>query len=427
MSAASILVKIYGFVRMNFDRLETRNHELRERALLRDFRAVMSQAKTRAPGLRTQLKGVNLEKIKSLAELATIPLLRKASLMELQAEDPPFGGFAAVRETSFERLFVSPGPIFDPQGAGKDWWGVARALYAAGVRKGDIVINCFSYHLTPGGLMMDSGARAMGCVVIPAGPGNVEAQLDAIQHYRPRAYCGTPDFLKILLDKAAEAKRDISCLQRALVSGAALPASLRDELRERGLPVRQCYATADLGVIAYESSAGKSRIVDGMVVNENLIVEIVRPGTQEPAPDGEVGEIVVTRLNRDYPLLRFATGDLSAILPGASPCGRTNRRIRGWLGRADQATKIKGMFVHPSQIAEIGRRFPALGRLRLVVRRENEQDVMMLHAEAPSETALEGVAAVLQDVTKLRGAVVHATPGRLPNDGKVIADERPSS
>ncbi|MDF2116003.1 AMP-binding protein [Roseiarcaceae bacterium H3SJ34-1] len=411
---------------MNFDRLETRNHDLRERALLRDFRAVMNQAKARAPGLRTQLKGVNLEKIKSLAELAAIPVLRKSNLIELQAEDPPFGGFASVKEAAFERLFISPGSIFEPQGTGKDWWGVARALYAAGVRKGDIVINCFSYHLTPGGMMMDSGARALGCVVIPAGPGNAEAQVEAIQHYRPRAYCGTPDFLKILLDKAAEMKRDISSLQRGLVSGAALPASLRDELRKRGLPVRQCYATADLGVVAYETSAGKGRIVDGMMVNENLIVEIVRPGTQEPVPDGEVGEVVVTRLNRDYPLLRFATGDLSAILPGASPCGRTNRRISGWLGRADQTTKVKGMFVHPSQVAEIGRRCPGLGRLRLVVQRQNEQDVMTLHAEAPSEAVLEGVEAVLQDVTKLRGAVVHAKPGRLPNDGKVIADERPA-
>jgi phenylacetate-CoA ligase len=412
---------------MNFDRLETRNHDLRERALLRDFRAVMNHAKARAPGLRTQLKGVNLEKIKSLAELAAIPVLRKSNLIELQAEDPPFGGFAAVRETAFERLFISPGSIFEPQGVGKDWWGVARALYAAGVHKGDIVLNCFSYHLTPGGLMMDSGARALGCAVIPAGPGNAEAQVEAIHHYRPRAYCGTPDFLKILLDKAAEMKRDISCLQRGLVSGAALPSSLRDELRKRGLPVRQCYATADLGVVAYESSAGKGRIVDGMMVNENLIVEIVRPGTQEPVPDGEVGEVVVTRLNRDYPLLRFATGDLSAILPGASPCGRTNRRIRGWLGRADQTTKVKGMFVHPSQVAEIGRRCPELGRLRLVVQRHNEQDIMTLHAEAPSESVLEGVEAVLQEVTKLRGAVVHAKPGRLPNDGKVIADERPAS
>jgi len=412
---------------MNFDRLETRNHDLREKALLRDFRAVMNQAKARAPGLRTQLKGVNLEKIKSLSELAAIPVLRKSNLIELQAEDPPFGGFAPVKETAFERLFISPGSIFEPQGVGKDWWGVARALCAAGVNKGDIVINCFSYHLTPGGLMMDSGARALGCVVIPAGPGNAEAQVEAIHHYRPRAYCGTPDFLKILLDKAAEMKRDVSSLQRGLVSGAALPTSLRDELRTRGLPVRQCYATADLGVVAYESSAGRGRIVDGMMVNENLIVEIVRPGTQEPVPDGEVGEVVVTRLNRDYPLLRFATGDLSAILPGASPCGRTNRRIRGWLGRADQTTKVKGMFVHPSQVAEIGRRCPGLGRLRLVVQRQNEQDVMTLHAEAPSEAVLEGVEAVLQDVTKLRGAVVHAKPGRLPNDGKVIADERPAS
>lgn len=411
---------------MNFDRLEVRAPEVRERALMRDLRAIMTQARARAPGLRAQLKGISLDKIKSRADLALIPVMRKSSLIELQGDDPPFGGLTVTKAAGFERLFASPGPIFEPQGAGKDWWGGARALFAAGAKKGDIVVNCFSYHLTPGGHIMESAARALGCPVIPAGPSNTETVVAAAAHYRPRVYCGTPDYLKILLDKSLEMKRDLSSIQRGLVSGAALPASLREELVKRGINVRQCYATADLGVVAFETSAGKGRIVDGMMVNECVIVEIVKPGTGEPVAEGEVGEVVVTRLSRDYPLLRFATGDLSAILPGKSPCGRTNLRIRGWLGRADQTTKVKGMFVHPSQIAEIGRRFPQLGRLRLVVQRSNEQDVMQLHAEADGEEAAEGIASALAEVTKLRGTVKLVKRGQLPNDGKVIADERPA-
>ncbi|MBN9084678.1 MAG: AMP-dependent synthetase [Rhizobiales bacterium 62-17] len=411
---------------MSFDRFEIRAPDVRERALMRDLRAIMTHARARAPGLRAQLKGVVIERIKTPADLATIPVMRKSNLIELQGDDPPFGGLAVTKAAGFERLFASPGPIFEPQGNGKDWWGGARALFAAGAKKGDIVLNCFSYHLTPGGHMMESAARALGCAVIPAGPGNTEAVVAAIAHYRPRVYCGTPDYLKILLDKGGELKRDMSSIQRGLVSGAALPPSLREELVKRGINVRQCYATADLGVVAFETSAGKGRIVEGMMVNENVIVEIVKPGTGEPVAEGEVGEVVVTRLCGDYPLLRFATGDLSAVLPGKSPCGRTNTRIRGWLGRADQTTKVKGMFVHPAQIAEIGRRFPQLGRLRLVVQRNNEQDSMQLHAEADGEEAADGIASALAEVTKLRGTVKLVKRGQLPNDGKVIADERPA-
>ena len=316
---------------------------------------------------------------------------------------------------------MSPGPIFEPQGLGKDFWGAARALFAAGFRSGDIVHNSFSYHLTPGGFIMESGAHALGCAVIPGGTGNTEQQVEAIAHFKPSGYAGTPDFLKILLDAAAKSGKDVSTLKRGLVSGAALPASLRQELAARGVSVRQCYATADLGVIAYESEAQ-----DGMIVNEGLLVEIVHPGTGDALIVGQVGEVVVTSFNPDYPMIRLATGDLSAILPGASPCGRTNMRLAGWMGRADQTTKVKGMFVHPSQVAEVGRRHPELGRLRLVVTRANEQDAMTLMAEARalSEDARAAIAATLLSVTKLRGEVQVVPPGALPNDGKVIADER---
>jgi phenylacetate-CoA ligase len=317
---------------------------------------------------------------------------------------------------------VSPGPIFDPEGHAKDWWGAARAFAAAGARKGDIVLNCFSYHLTPGGHIMESGALALGCPVIPGGTGNTEQQVEAIHFLQPSFYAGTPDFLKILLDKGAQMRLNVSSLRRGLVSGAALPASLRAELASRGVDVKQAYATADLGVIAYESEA-----MDGLIVNEGLIVEIVRPGSNDPAPDGEIGEVVVTRLNADYPLLRFGTGDLSAIMPGLSPCGRTNIRLRGWLGRADQTTKVKGMFVHPKQIDEIAKRHPEIKKLRLVVTRAKEQDAMTLRAEAQRDSVelRAGLAASLQNVTKLKGAVEILRPGDLPNDGKVIADERP--
>lgn len=414
---------------MHFDRLEVRAPELRERALFKDLRAIMRASRPRASALRRQLQGVKIEEIKGRAELAKIPVLRKSDLVQLQADDPPFGGLTAAKASGMRHLLASPGPIFEPDGHGKDWWGAARALYAAGIRRGDIVLNTFSYHLTPGGHIMESGAAAIGCPVIPAGPGNTEQQVDAIRHYRPRAYCGTPDFLKIILDKAGELKRDVKCIERALVSGAALPASLRQELEKRGVAVRQCYATAELGVVAYETSTPRGALNDGMIVNEHLILEIVRPGTGDPVQPGEVGEVVVSRLNKDYPLLRLATGDLSALLPGKSPCGRTHLRIRGWMGRADQTTKVKGMFVHPKQIADVAARHPEIGRARLVVTREKEQDAMTLHVECAKsgEGFASAVAQTLQSVTKLKGAVVVAKPGSLPNDGKVIADERPIS
>ena len=375
-----------------------------------------------APGWAKHLAGVKAHDINSREALAKLPVLRKSDIAAMQKESPPFGGLAVVPPGKARRLLMSPGPIFEPEGEGKDWWGAARALYAAGFRSGDIVHNAFAYHLTPGGFILESGAHALGCAVIPGGVGNTELQLDAIAHYRPSGYVGTPDFLKILLDAAAKSGKDASSITHALVSGAALPGSLRAELKERGVDVLQCYATAELGVIAYETPA-----CEGMVVNESVIVEIVKPGTGDPVPEGEVGEVVVTSFNPDYPMIRLATGDLSAVLPGRSPCGRTNIRIKGWMGRADQTAKVKGMFVHPKQVADVAARHPELARLRLVVGREAEQDTMTLMAECASpDAALEGaIAATLQAVTKLKGAVKLVAPGALPNDGKVIADERP--
>ncbi len=404
----------------HYDRQETRSPTARENALFRDLRASLKISRMRAPALRAQLKGVDIDGIKKRADLAAVPVVRKSELMSRQANDPPFGGLVATRCASLRHLLVSPGPIFEPEGHARDWWGSARALFAAGFRKGDIVLNTFSYHLTPGGFMMECGASAIGCPVIPAGPGNVEQQLDVLRVYKPVAYCGTPDFLKILLDRASDAKI-ASPFKKALVSGAALPASLRKELEKRGVATRQAYGTAELGLIAYESEA-----MEGLIANENVCVEIVKPGTDEPVKDGEVGEVVVTRLNADYPLLRFGTGDLSAVMKGSSSCGRTNMRIAGWMGRADQRTKVKGMFVDPAQIAELGRRHPELGRLRLVVSRENEQDAMALHAESRNgDASPDALANTLQAVTKLRGAVKVVAMGSLPNDGKIIADERP--
>jgi phenylacetate-CoA ligase len=405
----------------HYDRLETREPAAREREQFAQLPETVARAMT-APGWAKHLAGVDAKSVTSRVALAKLPVLRKSELPAMQKAVPPFAGLNATAEGRVKRLMMSPGPFFEPEGEGKDWWGAARALYAAGFRAGDIVLNTFAYHLTPGGFIMESGGHAIGCAVIPAGPGNTEQQLEAIGHFKPSCYLGTPDFLKILLDAAAKADKDISSIKRGLVSGAALPASLRQELAGRGVPVLQCYATAEFGVIAYESDAR-----EGMIVNEHLLVEIVRPGTGDPVPDGEVGEVVVTSFNRDYPMVRLATGDLSAVMAGVSPCGRTNMRIKGWMGRADQTTKVKGMFVHPTEIAEVARRHPALGRLRLTVTREGEQDVMTLSAECgkPEPALVEAVAATLQSVTKLRGTIKLVAPGSLPNDGKIIADERP--
>jgi phenylacetate-CoA ligase len=404
-----------------YDRHEIRDPAARERAQFKALQGILRFGKAKAAMLRRQLRGVDLKALTNRDVLATIPVVRKSDLVELQAKDAPFGGLNATRPGMMARLFLSPGPIADPEGGSIDWWGAARALYAAGFRKGEIVQNTFSYHLTPGGFILDSGARALGCAVIPAGPGATEQQLDCIRHFRPVGYIGTPDFLNVLLAKCAEAGVKPT-FAKALVSGAAFPPTLRDAIAAKGIEAYQAYATADLGIVAYETSARA-----GLVVNETVIVEILRPGTGDPVPEGEVGEVVVTRLNQDYPLLRFATGDLSRILPGLSPCGRTAPRLAGWMGRADQTTKVKGMFVHPGSVAEVMKRHPEIGKVRLVVSREGEADAMTLHAETGVGDAafVADVAETLQSLTKLKGRVVIAAPGSLPNDGKVIADERP--
>lgn len=404
----------------HFDQLETRDPEAREQSLFALLPDLVRRAVQKAPGWAEHLRGVD-PAVSSRESLARLPILRKASLKDLQAGRPPFGGFATSDTGFLGRIFMSPGPIFEPEGLGEDWWRTARALYAAGFRRGDIVHNTFAYHLTPGGWILDAGARALGCTVVAAGPGNTEQQLEAIQHLKPSAYVGVPDYLKILLDKAKESRKDASSFKKALVGGGALFPSLRAEYQQRGIATYQTYATADLGIIAYESQA-----LDGMIVDEGVILEIVRPGTGDPLPDGEVGEVVVTTFNRDYPMIRLATGDLSAVLPGVSPCGRTNMRIKGWLGRADQTTKVKGMFVHPEHVAEIAKRHPELGRVRLVVGRTGEQDTMTLRAESAGNDASLGsvLANELQALTKLKGDVEIVAPGSLPNDGLVIADER---
>ncbi|HET8729100.1 MAG TPA: AMP-binding protein, partial [Alphaproteobacteria bacterium] len=354
----------------------------------------------------------------SRTALASLPVTRKSDLPERQKARPPFGGLSATPPGDLSRIFASPGPIYDPEGKGADWWRWARALYATGFRKGDVVQNCFSYHFTPAGVMMETGAHAVGCAVIPAGIGNTELQARAIADIRPRGYVGTPDFLKLILEKADELSLDSSSLTLAHVSGGPLFPALKEFYAGRGIEVFQSYGTADLGLVAYETSAR-----EGLVLDEHVIVEIARPGTGDPVPDGEVGEIVVTPLNRTYPLLRFATGDLSAILPGESPCGRTNRRIAGWMGRADQTTKVKGMFVHPGQVAEVAKRH-AIAKARLVVTNPEGQDAMTLKVETPDPGIAERVAETLQSVTKLRGRVEPVPPGGLPNDGKVIDDAR---
>ena len=397
-----------------FDADETRPAAIREAAQLDALNAQIARMRAGQPYWAERLGPGPLA---SLRDLAALPVLRKSDLTRLQAESAPFGGLNGGPVAGLRRLFISPGPIYDPEGRGTDWWGSARALYAAGVRRGDVVLNTFSYHLTPAAFIFEGGAEAIGCPVIPAGPGNTADQLVAISHYRPRVYVGVPDFLKILLDKADETGTDRSSLQVGMVTGAALPESLRAELAGRGVAVRQCYGTADLGIVAHEDGG------PGMVLGENTIVEILRPCTGDPVPEGEVGEIVVTRLSPDYPLLRFATGDMSAILPASG--GRTNRRIKGWMGRADQAAKVKGMFVRPEQIAAVARAVPGCGRLRLEVSRDGQQDRMELLAEHDDGSVQAELAARLAEITRLKGSVRVVAPGSLPNDGKVIADLRP--
>ncbi|EJN12794.1 coenzyme F390 synthetase [Bradyrhizobium sp. YR681] len=404
----------------HYDALETREADAREADLFSRLPDVLRSAMN-APAYAERLTGLDPASVTSRAALAGLPVLRKSELPALHKASAPFGGFVAAAPGSFARLFTSPGPIFEPEGRQGDPWRGARALFAAGFRPDDIVLNTFSYHLTPGGFIFDASARALGCAVIPAGPGNAEQQFELIEAYRPVGYSGTPDFLKILLDTAASAGRDVSSIKRALVSGAAFPPSLQADIKARGIDAYQAFGTADLGLIAFETEAR-----EGMVVNEDLIMEIVRPGTGDPVPPGDVGEIVVTSLDPHHPWIRLALGDLTAALPGSSKCGRTNMRIKGWMGRADQTTKVKGMFVRPEQIAEIGRRHPALGRLRLVVSRQGETDAMTLRAEtaSTSDALREEITGTLRAVTKLGGSVELVGSGALPNDGKVIADER---
>ncbi|WP_371323602.1 AMP-binding protein [Dechloromonas sp. ZY10] len=404
-----------------YDPLETRDPAEREGDLMDRLARQVAHAKESTHYYFQSLAGINPYDCTSRAALASLPLTRKRDLIELQKKQPPFGGLNALARNRAKRVFASPGPIYELQGAEMDPWRMARALYAAGFRHGDLIHNCFSYHFTPGAFIFEGGARKLGCAVFPGGVGQTEQQVQAMVDLRPDGYVGTPSFLKIIVEKAEESGADIGSLKKALVSGEALPGITRNWLAERGIEVRQCYATADIGTIAYETV-----INEGLIVEEELLLEIVRPGTGDPVPDGEVGEVVVTSFNPDYPLIRFATGDLSAILPGRSNCGRSNVRLKGWLGRADQTTKVKGMFVHPEQIADLAKRFPDLGRLRLVVDNPGGQDRMTLHCET-AEVA-DGLAASLQnslrEVTKLRGEVHFSAPGGLPNDGKVIEDCR---
>jgi len=414
-----------------FDALETRAPEQRERDLMAALPAAIERAMAGAPAIAEQLRGIDPRSVSSRQALAGLPVLRKHELLERQQRSragggpagaaKAFGGFSSIGWGQAVRVFASPGPIYEPESGRADYWRFARALYAAGFRPGELAYNCFSYHFTPAGSMMETAAHAVGCTVFPGGTGQTEQQVRAIADLAPSGYTGTPSFLKIILEKADEMGVPLPSLRRALVSGEAFPPSLRDWLAARGIDGYQAYGSADLGMIAFETQAR-----EGLVVGEDIVLEIVRPGTGIPVPDGEVGEVVVTTLNPDYPLVRFGTGDLSAILPGLSPCGRTNIRIKGWVGRADQTTKVRGMFVHPSQVAEVLARHPEIARARLVVSGATGSDHMMLQAESAeqSEALARRVAESVRDITKLRADVQWALPGTLPNDGKVIDDVR---
>jgi phenylacetate-CoA ligase len=408
-----------------YDPSETRDSAEREAALMANLPRLVAAAQRNAPAYRERLAGIDASLIDSRPALAELPVTRKSELLEIQRRHPPFGGFTAVPDSAVARVFVSPGPIYEIEARRPDFFRMARALHAAGFRAGDLVHNTFSYHLTPAGAMLESAAMALGCPVIPAGTGQTEQQLKTIADLRPVAYVGTPSFLKILLDRAKEAGTDIASLKKAMVGAEAFPAVLRSEFRANGINALQCYGTADLGLIAYETMAADGDVCDGMVVDEGVIVELVAPGSGTPVAPGEVGEVVVTTLTPEYPLIRFATGDLSALLAEPSRCGRTNQRLKGWLGRADQSAKVRGMFVHPVHLGEIVARHPAIRRARLVIERPESADVMilMIETEAPDEAA--AVAATAQSITKLRAAVSCVALGSLPADGKLIDDRRP--
>ena len=407
-----------------YDALETRNPAEREAALMAALPAQVAHAQKSSPAFAKSLAGVDAASIKNRQALAQLPVIRKYELLaqqQAQRATNVFGGFAAIGfGKAMPRVFASPGTIYEPEGARPDYWRMARAIYAAGFRAGELAHNCFSYHFTPAGSIMETGAHAIGCTVFPGGTGQTEQQVAAMAELKPAGYVGTPSFLKIIVEKAAEMGVALPSLKKALVSGEAFPPSLRDWLAERGIAGYQCYATADLGLIAYETEAR-----EGLVLDEGVVVEIVRPGTGDPVPEGDVGELVITTLNPDYPLIRFGTGDLSAVLPGHCPTGRTNARIKGWMGRADQTTKVRGMFVHPGQVAEVVKRFPEIQRARLVVTGEMANDQMSLKVEAAATEGLaQKIGDAVRDITKLRAEVTLVPQGSLPNDGKVIEDAR---
>lgn len=400
----------------HYDDLEIRSADEREAGLAEALARAIANAQT-TPALARALRDVEPAAVRTRADLARLPVIRKSELSEAQKKKPPFGGYTTRHPHEFHHVFQSPGPIYEPGRVDADWWRLGRFAFAAGLNSSDILQNCFGYHLTPAGMMFESAARAVGAAVLPAGTGQTELQVRAAADIGTTAYSGTPDYLKVILDKADEMGVALG-FSRALVSGGALFPSLRQGYADRGIATLQCYATADVGLIAYESEA-----MEGMIVDEGVIVEIVRPGTGDPVPEGEVGEVLVTTLNPDYPLIRFATGDLSAVLPGASPCGRTNMRIKGWMGRADQTAKIKGMFVRPEQVAQLVARHPDVSRARVIADRRDEMDVMVVQLETLEQNPALYEATVL-DALKLKGRVELVAPGSLPNDGKVIEDRR---
>lgn len=404
-----------------YDKLETRDEMTRSLALQMELPKQIAHARSESPAYAEILADIDPTGVVSLEELAKLPVTRKSDLMDRQAASRPFGGLATAAPGKMVRVFASPGPVYEPEGEGPDYWRTGRAMFAAGIRAGDLIHNTLSYHFTPAGSMIESGARAIGCGVFPAGVGQTELQINAIVDLQPNVYCGTPSFLKILLDKAAEMKADISCIKRGVVGGEALPPSLRETLSQHGVEVLQFYGTADVGTIAYESSAK-----EGMILDEQIVVEIVTPGTGDPVAEGEVGEILVTSFSKEYPLVRFATGDMSKFLEGPSPCGRTNKRIAGWMGRADQTTKVKGMFVRPEQVATVVKRHPEITKARLVVDRQDVNDTMTLCCEVDTanDELAEAIRSSLRDVCKLRGEVKFVDAGELASDGKVIDDVR---
>ena len=403
-----------------YDSLETRGEDERDAAQLAALRDQVRHAQQDTAAYAESLKDIDADEILDAERFSRLPLTRKSALIELQRSNRPFGGFAASGPR-YSHVFASPGPIYEPGYPVADFWRFARSLYAAGFRTGDLVHNTFSYHFVPAGQMLDSGANALGCSVIPAGIGQTELQVQTIADLRPNGYVGTPSFLRIIQEKADELGSDVTSIEKALVTGEALPPPLRDGFAERGVAVSQCYATADLGLIAYESDAR-----EGLIVDEGIYLEIVRPGSGELVAEGEVGEVVVTCLRPEYPLIRFATGDLSATMPGRSPCGRTNRRIAGWMGRADQTAKVRGMFVHPEQVDRVVRRHAEISRARLVVDWVEQADKITLQCESASAGAAlaDAIAESVRAICKLRGEVEFVAPGSLPNDGKVIDDIR---